>query len=145
MEELAPGKVIFFLSRNQDSPNIFYGHSDIINSLSMIYLFNLDPKDIQVVFLESIEIPYSKDGPKDDETPNDHIYDIFQRMISKGGEPIYIKNLKKKYKISKAIHVPINWDSPLSIEHDFPKCDFSVKTYKLYNDFMDKYMGLKTL
>ena len=143
LEELAPGKVVFFLSRNQDSPNIFYGHSDIINSLSMIYLFNLDPKDIQVVFLESIEIPYSKDGPKDDETPNDHIYDIFQRMISKGGEPIYIKNLKKKYKISKAIHVPINWDSPLSIEHDFPKCDFSVKTYKLYNDFMDKYMGLK--
>ena len=64
-------------------------------------------------------------------------------MISRGGEPIYIKNLQKKYKISKAIHVPINWDSPLSIEIDFPTCDHTTKTFKLYNDFIDKYMNIK--
>ena len=64
-------------------------------------------------------------------------------MISRGGEPIYIKNLKKKYKISKAIHVPINWDSPLYIDVDYPKCDSWTKSYKLINDFVDKYMDIK--
>ena len=66
-------------------------------------LFNLDPEEIQIIFLESIEIK------------QDPFYDIYKNMISRGGEPIYIKNLKKKYKISKAIHVPINLDSPLFI------------------------------
>ena len=54
IEELAPGKIIFFLSRNQDSPNLFHGFSEIINALSIIYVFNLKPQDIQLVFLESM-------------------------------------------------------------------------------------------
>ena len=29
LEELAPGKIIFFMSRNQDSPNLFFGNSEI--------------------------------------------------------------------------------------------------------------------
>ena len=63
-------------------------------------------------------------------------------MISRGGEPIYIKNLKKKYKISKAINVPTNWDSPPFVYIPFPKCDSTTRTYQLYNDFVDKYMNL---
>ena len=58
IEELAPGKVVFLLSRNQDDPNLFHGGSEVINAVSMMYLLNLEPKDIQVIFLESIEIPY---------------------------------------------------------------------------------------
>ena len=54
LEELAPGKTVFFMSRNQDSPNLFHGYSDIVNALVLIYLFNLDPEEIQVVFLESM-------------------------------------------------------------------------------------------
>ena len=144
LDELAPGKTVLFISRNQDSPNLFYGNSDIINALSMIYFFNLDPNDVQVVFLESMEIPYyAEENSENKDLPRDPFYDIYKKMISRGGEPIYIKNLKKKYKISKAIHVPINWDSPLSIEIDFPTCDHRTKTYKLYNDFIDKYMDIK--
>ena len=110
--------MVFFISRNQDSPNLFHGGSEIFNALSMIYLFNLDPKDIQVVFLESIEIPYyDEDTPNNKDIPRDPFYILYKKMLSRGGEPIYIKNLKKKYKISKAIHVPINWDSPLFIGH----------------------------
>ena len=26
LEELSQGKIIFFISRNQDSPNLFHGH-----------------------------------------------------------------------------------------------------------------------
>ena len=144
LNELAPGKMVFFISRNQDSPNLFHGNSEIINILAMIYLFNLSPEDIQVVFLESIEIPYyTKENSENKDIPKDPFYDIYKKIISRGGEPIYIKNLKKKYKISKAIHVPINWDSPLYIDVDFPKCDSSTKSYKLYNDFVDKYMDIK--
>ena len=64
-------------------------------------------------------------------------------MIGRGGEPIYIKNLKKKYKISKAFHVPLNWDSPLFINIPLPKCESITKTYKFINDFADKYLDIK--
>ena len=144
LEELAPGKTVFLISRNQDSPNLFHGNSEIINVLSMIYLFNLDPKEIQVIFLESIEIPVTLENQKKDpDKPEDPFYYIYKNVISQGGEPIYIRNLKKKYKISKAIHVPINLDSPLYTNVQIPKCDKISKAYKLYNDLIDKYMNLK--
>jgi hypothetical protein len=144
LEELAPGKTVFLISRNQDSPNLFHGNSEIINVLSMIYLFNLDPKEIQVIFLESIEIPVTLENQqKEPDKPQDPFYYIYKNVISQGGEPIYIRNLKKKYKISKAIHVPINWDSPLYSHAQIPKCDKISKAYKLYNDLIDKYMDLK--
>jgi hypothetical protein len=130
IEELAPGKTILFISRNQDSPNLYHGNSEIINVISMMDLFNLESKDIQIVFLESIVIP------------QDPFYDIYKYVISKGTEPLYIRNLKKKYKISKAIHVPINWDSPAYLNLDFPKCDKPTKTYQLYNDLVNKYLNL---
>ena len=98
LEELAPGKTIFLLHRNQDSPNLYHGNCEIINVISMMYLFNLCPEEIQILFMENIEIP------------QDPFYVIYKNMLSKGGEPIYLKNLKKKYKISKAINVPIIWD-----------------------------------
>ena len=130
LEELAPGKIIFFLSRNQDSPNLYHGGSEFVNAVSMVYLFNLDPQNIQVVFLESIELN------------DDPFYDLYKNLISRGGEPIYIKNLKKKYLISSAIHVPINWDSPCFIHSNIPSCKFPTKTYRFYNDLIDKYMNI---
>ena len=131
IEELAPGKVIFFISRNQDSPNLFHGSSEIINVISMMKLFNLKPENIQVVFLESMKIN------------DDPFYDIYKNMISRGGKPIHVRNLKKKYHISSGIHVPINLDSPLFIKNEFPKCEKPAKTYKLLNSLIDKYMNIK--
>ena len=88
----------------------------------------MDLNDVQVVFLESIEIPYyTEKNSENRDLPRNPFYDVYKKMISRGGEPINIKNLKKKYKISKVIHVPINWDSPLSIEIDFPTCDHRTK------------------
>ena len=132
LEELAPNKTILFISRNQDSPNLFHGNCEIINVISIMNLFNLSPENIQIIFLESIEIT------------QDPFYDMYKNMISKGTEPIYIKNLKKKYKISKAIHVPINWDSPVFIYTDIIECKSSTIAYQLYNDLIDKYMDLKS-
>ena len=131
LEELAPNKTILFISRNQDSPNLYHGNCEIINVISIMNLFNLVPDEIQIIFLESIEIK------------QDPFYDLYKNMISKGTEPIYIKNLKKKYKISKAIHVPINWDSPAYLNLDIPKCKNPTKTYKLYNDFVNKYLNIR--
>ena len=85
LEELAEGQTIFFISRNQDSPNIFHGISELINSISIMDLFHLNPENIQVIFLESMSLN------------NDPLYDLYKNIVSRGGKPIFIRNLKKKY------------------------------------------------
>ena len=85
LKELAPNKTIFFISRNQDSPNIFHGTSEIINSIAIMYLFNLKPEDIQVIFLESMELV------------SDPFYELYKNIISRGGKPIHIKELNQRY------------------------------------------------
>ena len=64
--------------------------------------------------------------------------------MSQGGEPIYIKSLNKKYHITSAIHIPINWDSPLFIElnipNGYPVCKYSTQTYNLLNNLINKYI-----
>ena len=116
--------------RNQDSPNIFHGFSELINALSMIYLFNLEPEEIQIVFLESMTF---------NEEP---FYDIYRNIISRGNEPIYIKNLNKRYHIASAINVPISYDSPLYLKIICPNCKYSTKTYKIANYLINKYMNI---
>ena len=130
LEELAPGKTIFFISKNQDSPNIFHGSSELINTISIMNLFNLNPENIQIIFLQSMLFK------------NDPFYDLYSNIISRGGKPIYIKNLKKKYHISSAFHIPINLDSGAFITNRFSNCKCSTKTYKLLNDLVNKYMNI---
>ena len=129
-KELAPGKTIFFVSRNQDSPNLYHGGSEFVNVVSLLYLLNLDPKKIQVVFLESIALN------------DDPFFHLYKNLISRGGEPIYIKNLTKKYHISSGVHIPINWDSPCFIYSDVPYCQKPTKTYRFYNFLIDKFLNL---
>ena len=62
-------------------------------------LFDLNPENIQIIFLESMTLN------------NDPFYDLYKNIVSRGGDPIYIRNLKKKYQISSAFHIQINWDS----------------------------------
>lgn len=65
-----------------------------------MHLLKLVPEKIQIIFLESKAIN------------NDPFYDLYKNLISRVGEPIYIKNLKKKYYIKSVFHLPNNWDSP---------------------------------
>ena len=132
IQELAPGKTIFFLSRNQDSPNIFHGLSELINALAMMELFKLKPEKIQIIFLESMTI---KDDP---------FYDLYKNLISRGGKPIYIRELSKKYIISSAVHVPINWDSTVFLDIKYPNCGENPgRAYKLLNELVLKYMNIE--
>ena len=130
LEELAPGKIIFFISRNQDSPNLFHGLSELINTLSIMYLFNLNPEDIQIIFLESMIL---KSEP---------IYELYINLISRKNNPIYIRNLKKKYYISSAINIPVAGDSPLFMFIKSPDCKYSIKTYKIINNLINKYLNI---
>lgn len=130
LEELAPGKTIFFISKNQDSPNIFHGGSELINAISIMHLFNLNPENIQIVFLQSMVFK------------NDPFYDLYSNIVSRGGKPIYIKNLKKKYHISSAFLIPINLDSGAFIINSYSNCKYSTKTYKILNDLVNKYMNI---
>ena len=131
---LSPGKTILFISRNQDSPNIFHGLSEIINVLCIMYLFNLKPENIQIIFLESMRLQ------------DDPFYELYKNIISRGGKPIFIKDLKQKYYISSAIHIPINWDSPLfinlKIPNGFPNCKYSTQTYNIFNNLINKYIKI---
>ena len=129
LEELAPGKTVFFISRNQDSPNLYHGGSEFVNAIAIMYLLKLNPEDIQIVFLESILIM------------DDPFYDLYKELIGRGGEPIHVRNLTKKYLVKKGIHIPINWDSPCFINASPPNCyNNPTKTYYLYNELIDKYI-----
>jgi len=133
VEELAQGKTIFFMGRNQDSPNLFHGISEFINAFSLMILLNKEPKDIQIIFLESILL----------EKVNDPLYDLYKNIISGGNEPIHIRNLaKKKYHISNAYFVPINWDSPCFLETSISLCKYPSKTYYLLNKYVDKCLKI---
>ena len=131
-EELSPGKIIFILSRNQDSPNLFHGGSEFISAFSLMNLLNLNPENIQVLFLESMKFN------------NDPFFNLYKNIISRGGEPIHIRQLNKniKYHISNAINIPINWDSPCFTVCGIPKCKNKTITYDyLYNSIF-KYMNI---
>ena len=91
-------------------------------------LYDLDPENIQIIFLESMTFN------------NDPFYDLYKNIASRGGETIYIKNLKKKYHISSALHILINWDSGAFITNNFQNCKYSTKAYKLLNDLVNKCM-----
>ena len=130
-EEFAPGKIIVFLSRNQDSPNLYHGGSEFINAFSLMNILNIEPKNIQIIFLESINLK-----------KNDPLFDLYKYVISGGNTPIYIRDINKKYHISSAIHIPINWDSPCFISSSVPICKYPTKTYYLINKYIQKYMNI---
>lgn len=130
LEELAPEKTVFFISRNEDSPNLFHGFSEIINSLSVMYLLDLKPEEIQIIFLESIFLN------------NEPLLDIYTNLISRGNKPIYIRDLNKKYHISSAIHIPIGADSPLFMMVNNLNCKYSTITYSIVNKLINKYLNI---
>ena len=126
LEELAPGKTVFFINRNQDSPNLFHGLSEIINTLSIMYLFDLKPENIQIIFLESMKFE------------TEPVYDIYLNIIMNGTKPLYLRDLTKKYRISSAVNIPVGGDSPLFLLIDSPDCKYSTKTYKIFNYLINK-------
>ena len=99
-----------------------------------MYFFDLKPENIQLLFLESMKLE------------SDPFYDIYKNVISGGGKPLYIRNLKQKYHITNAIHVPINWDSPvfidLKIPKGYPDCKYPTKTYNIFNNLINKYLNI---
>jgi len=131
-KELCPGKVLFILNRNQDSPNLLIGGAGFINAFSLMYLLRIKPEKIQVLFIESMKIN------------NDPYYNLFKNIISRGGKPLYARNLDKNtiYHVSKAIYVPINWDSPVFCNTEIPTCLKISKTYKVLLKSIFKYMNI---
>ena len=134
IKELAPGKTVFIFSRNQDSPNLLIGGAELINAFSLMKLLKLKPENIQILFLESIKIN------------NDPYYKLYKSIISRGSEPLHIRNLNSKilYHISNAIHIPINWDSPVFSNSKIPKCKIKSKTYNELYESIFKYLNISS-
>ena len=130
LEELAPGKIILFISRNEDSPNLFHGLSEIINALSVIFLFDLKPENIQIIFLESMIFK------------NENLLELYTNIISRGNKPMYLRELNRNYHISSAFHIPIGADSPLFMLLNSPECMHPTNTYKLLNNLINKYLNI---
>lgn len=131
-EELFPGKTVFLLSRNQDSPNLLIGGCQFLNAFSIMHLLNLKPENIQILFLESMNLNY------------DPYYNLYKNIISRGGIPIHIRdlNLNKIYHISNGIHIPLNWDSPCFCKTQIPNCTTKTRTYKYFYESIFKYMNI---
>ena len=131
IEELAPGKTIFLLSRNNNSPNMFHGGCELINAIALMYLLNLKPEDIKIIFLESYDMK------------SDPFYDMYKILVSRGGDPVHIRDIKNKVRISNAVLVPINWDSPSFVTYTgIPSCSKASQGYQLLNDLVDQYTHL---
>jgi len=131
VKEFGKKKIVFFISRNHDSTNLFHGGSGFINAFSLMNILNLEPQNIQIIFLDSINIT------------NDPFYSLYKNLISRGGEPIHISQLKNKYYIYNAIHIPLNYDSPCFIVSDVPKCNYQQsETYKLLNKSITEYINI---
>ena len=130
--ELFPGKTIFLLSRNQDSPNLLIGLCHILNAFSLMHLLNLKPNNIRIIFLESINLTY------------DPFYNIYKYILLGGVDPIHIRELdrNKIYHISNGIHVPMNWDSPCFCLHSLPNCSYATKTYNFFLNSIFKYLKI---
>ena len=134
-EELAPGKTVFLMGRNQDSYNIYHGFCEFINTFSMMYVLGLNPENIQIVFYDSMI------------NNNDTLLDLYSNVISRGGKPIFVRDLsktKKKYLIKNALSVPINCDSPFFIPDSIPMptCTKQLPMYKDYLKYVLKYMNV---
>ena len=130
-ELLDPEKWVFFISRNLDSPNLFHGGSGFLNAFAIMKAFYINPEDIQIVFLESVNMT------------DDPFNELYKELISRAADPVHISNLTKKYHITNAIHIPLNWDSPTFIFSNIPKCRKTTKTYDLLNKDIKEYMELK--
>ena len=131
VEELAPGKTIFLLSRNYDSGNMYHGGCEIINAISLMYILNLKPEDIKIIFLESFTM---KEDP---------FFILYKNLVSRGGDPVHIRDLNKKYHISNAVLVPINYDSPSFLRYFYvPHCSKASTAYQFFNDLYDKYANV---
>ena len=79
--------------------------------------------------------------------PKDIFYDLYDKLISKGGKPISLKHLsktKKKYLIKNSVSIPINTDSPFYLLSRilFPNCcPESLIIQNLKKDVL-KYMNI---
>lgn len=65
---------------------------------------------------------------------NDPFYNLIKNIISRGVNPLYVRNLENNiiYHISKAINVPINWDSPFFRKAKTPFNISKLNEYKKY-------------
>ena len=130
-KELAPEKWVFFVSRNNDTSNLFLAGTAFLNAYIIMKSFYINPEEIQIVFLESFNIT------------DDPFYDLYKELISRGAPPIHISKLTKKYHITNAINIPLNWDSPLFIFTQVPTCRKQTKTYDVLNESIKDYLELK--
>lgn len=132
-EEFAPEKIVFLINRNYDSQNLFKSFVGFLNAFSLMKIYCLNPEDIQIIFLESVPIE------------NDPYYDLYKELISRGGKPIHVSTLTKKYQISNAINIPLNYDSPYFAFPEMPKCKKQTKTFELLNKSIKQYMKIGLL
>lgn len=131
LKELAPERTVYFVNRNENSGNLFYGAFEFINTYALMSSFYINPEDSQVIFLESTKLKY------------DPLFDLYKELISRGAPPMHISKLKKKYHVSAGMFIPPYWDSPVNIVTTIPKCKDQSKIYELINQNIKENMNIR--
>ena len=122
--ELAPGKTIFLLYRNIESFSTFHGLCEFISAISLMHILKLKPEDIKIIFLDSCC-----------KKKIDYLYDLYKVLISRGGDPAYIRDIKTL--------VPVNFDTPMLLSFSPSQdCSKPSPAYQLLNDLINQYAYL---
>ena len=96
---------MFIVKRYPDSSNLFHGTTEVFHAFSIMNIYKLSPEDIVVLFVDSTN------------HVDDPISRFWKQIISRGGTPLYMKDLNKlgkKYHITNGIQIPIDWDTPFA-------------------------------
>ena len=111
LTEIGKDKTILLISNRNN--HFYHSFIGIMNIISTMYIYNLEPEEIQLLFLNNCDLE------------NDIYFSFFNKVISTN-KAIYITNLEndKKYFIKKAIHVPSMYDSPYWQEETLPQCKY---------------------
>lgn len=134
-EIIGKNKTIFLINRDQDSPNLYHGFLEFISAFTIMNILKINPENVQILFLESMNFP------------KDIFYDFYAKLISRGGKPLFLKNLsetKKKYLIENSVNVPISIDSPFFMVDNIvvPKCSYESLVIKNLRENVFKYMDI---
>ena len=128
IEEIGKNKTVLIISAR--SSNIYHGFVVFMNALSTMYIYGLEPENVQLLFIEKCSPEF------------DLFYPLYSKLISRGGDIIFFNELakNKKYLIKHSINVPQLDDSPFWIYNSLLYCKYRTPPFKYLLHLIAKYL-----
>ena len=127
IEEIGKNKTVLIISSRHF--NIYHGILGVMNALSTMYIYGLEPENVQILLMEKCPPEF------------DFYYPFYSELISRGGDIIFLNELdkNKKYLIKHSINVPHIEDSPFFIYTGLLYCKYRTPPFKYLLHLISKY------